>query len=290
MSLEVLDYTGLQNYNLAEVKDLGGRNLLINGDFQINQRGKTQYVSSTVPILTVDMWATNLLTVDVLEKGIKITNNDSSRHSVYQKGLNLPKNDYTISLNVLEKTGTPTSQPFVIYYYDEEGEYHYVKEIDDVGIFSVSFNNSISQVAIGVPANCTLTLEYVDLFEGSIAYPHVKEDRAIALSRCQEWLVVINGAQYMCCGFGQFIDKTQAYMSFHIPSTLRAIPTMTGNGQCLLCSRQTQNSILSANVVGVAHGFVFVIITITEQMPIRELTAYTDVTGPYQVIFTCEPK
>lgn len=169
----------------AVLDNLQPKQLLINPDFQINQRGKTQYVSSTVPILTVDMWGTNLLTIDVLENGIKITNNDTIRHSIYQKGLALPKGDYTIVINVLEKTGTLSTQPFEILYYDEGGQVKYAKEIENIGLTTVSFNDSVNQVTVAVPPNCTLTLEYIDLFEGDIAYPHVKKSYQDDSMECQ---------------------------------------------------------------------------------------------------------
>ena len=165
------------------------RQLLVNPDFQVNQRGQTQYVSSTIPVLTVDMWGINLLTVDVLERGIKLTNSDVDRHSIYQKGLNLPKGNYTISVNVLEKTGTHSTQIFEILFYDESGQVRNAKEIESTGLTSVTFNDSVSQIAITVPSNCTLTLEYINLFEGDVAYPHVKNKYVYDLMECQRYYI-----------------------------------------------------------------------------------------------------
>ena len=53
------------------------------------------------------------------------------------------------------------------------------------GNYVYSVNN------ISVASGCGFEVEYVDLFEGTIAYPHVKEDYAIALTRCMRFVQLI---------------------------------------------------------------------------------------------------
>ena len=49
------------------------QNMLINGDFQCNQRGKTTYTATTASQYTLDMWRGFGLTVKKLNEGVTIT-------------------------------------------------------------------------------------------------------------------------------------------------------------------------------------------------------------------------
>lgn len=47
------------NWEVVEDVPFNNRNLLINGDFQINQRGQSTYTSQSTTIYTIDMWKIN---------------------------------------------------------------------------------------------------------------------------------------------------------------------------------------------------------------------------------------
>lgn len=64
---------------IESLPQVSNPNLLINGDFRVNQRGKTEYVFDTTPLVqySVDRWITHRLATDknkitVLDKGIQL--------------------------------------------------------------------------------------------------------------------------------------------------------------------------------------------------------------------------
>lgn len=163
-----------------------GNSLIINGDFQINQRGQSEYNTTSY---SLDMWYLNLWNttgkVTKTNNGIRITNTssfDGLGFYQYTNENNSIAKEMTLSLKVdgivhtisgiptnSGTTPTITSEKFDanIRYYEDNNRY---------------------RVYVSVKANSYVDIEYIDLFEGNIAYPHVKEDYAIALLRCQQYL------------------------------------------------------------------------------------------------------
>ena len=148
-------------------------NLLINGDFQCWQRG-TPYqtiVGYTTKYLA-DMWFTNNSNVKVSavpNGGLKLEYSNDSEAWIKQKvDLEADKHYtcvYKINNNIKVKH-------FIGKQYFED-----TKNIE---------YGSGGDLAIHIRPNDIL--KYVDLFEGDVAYPHVKEDYAIALNRCKRYI------------------------------------------------------------------------------------------------------
>lgn len=165
-------------------------NLLINGDFQVNQRGENLYTCNTVKY-TLDMWRGYLVVVQPLTNGgVRLTSTSNSAYFTQFIELGeLETKTYTISAMVDGKICTFTLTPGGT-----------AKE-KDFGKFKISAlttskwnndkNNYINKLKVNIVVKeeeKTIQIKYIDVFEGSMAYPHVKEDYGTALMRCQAYI------------------------------------------------------------------------------------------------------
>lgn len=169
------------------------KQLLINNDFQINQRGQSEYNFIENGKYGLDMWQqrqgefSNALIVKPVDDGVELTCQPSI-YGALRQFLSLSTKDigkeYTvcISVNNVRQTGTFTLL--------SEGQTVFENEIYRVGItrltgdgysLGIYLSNENTREAVN-------TINYVDLFEGNIDYPHVKEDEAIALMRCRQYV------------------------------------------------------------------------------------------------------
>ena len=167
-----------------------GNSLIINGDFQINQRGQSEYNTTSY---SLDMWYLNLWNttgkVTKTNNGIRITNTssfDGLGFYQYTNENNSIAKEMTLSLKVdgivHTISGIPTNSgttPTII------------SEKFDANIRYYEDNNRY-RVYVSVKANSYVDIEYIDLFEGNIAYPHFKEDYALALMRCMRFVQLLN--------------------------------------------------------------------------------------------------
>lgn len=167
------------------------QNMLINGDFNCNQRGNKSYDRSGEVGYTVDMWRGFNVMVDVLTEGIKLTGTSATAQGYLTQFIQLGKlktTTYTISAMVDDKICTFTVTPGGT-----------AKE-QNFGTFKISalttstwdndlgdYNNKL-KVNICPIGTSSITIKYVDVFEGTVAYPHVKEDPATALMRCRRYI------------------------------------------------------------------------------------------------------
>lgn len=196
-------YTPLQEGNefgAKEVNEIHGRlnglapqNLLINGDFQINQRGLGEYTSTGH---TLDMWRCYLISGNKVSPisggGIKIEKVGGT-FSLRQK-VPFTENDigkkYTVSFELETDTLIESDLNF--------GQQTNIWNFE-IGkkVYSHTFtlqsndivNGYVDLIIVNIDkAVGNINVYYCDLFEGDIAYPHVKEDYATALMRCQQYL------------------------------------------------------------------------------------------------------
>ena len=173
----------------AVVDNLYRPNLLINGDFQINQRGQKVYESKTAWTYTADMWRIKNkngtgLTLTINEDGtITIANANTIERGYLQQWLgNTLIGTHTLCCYVTSITGIcfmGNNDEKVL----NVGENH----------LSVNYSDGLTNFLISIMPNSSVTLKYVDLFEEPIAYPHIKEDYATALGKCTRYLQYIHG-------------------------------------------------------------------------------------------------
>lgn len=233
-------YTPLQEGNefgAKEVNEIHGRlnglapqNLLINGDFKINQRGQSSYNYSTNGKYGLDCWMnrqgsySNALIVEQLNGGgVKLTFPTTAGGGLRQYIKNVtPKvgEKYTTSFML---DGTIYSGTTTLMKQSESGYEHVIKndiftlelyydDTNDCIVWSLWMNNGT--------ANTSHEIKYADLFEGSIVYPHVEEDDAIALLRCQGYHRILPIQFYGFANAG-----IQVFLEYII--NMKDIPTVT---------------------------------------------------------------
>ena len=168
------------------------QNMLINGDFQCNQRGNKTYDVTGTSAYTVDMWRAFQVKVDVLNEGVKLTGKTATAQGYFTQFIQLGKlktTSYVISAMVDGEIYTFTVTP---------GATAKEKVFDKFKISCLTlsawdndlndYNNKL-KINICPIGTSSFTLTYVDVFEGNVVYPHRKEDYATALMRCEKYIV-----------------------------------------------------------------------------------------------------
>jgi hypothetical protein len=185
------------------------QNLLVNGDFQIWQRGE-HFVGNNSIKEFADMWK---FWIDVPTSGIDCVKEDTGKGngftwfgSVGSIIYILPDEDFK----------TLKGKTVTIEYAINKGEPKTItKTVDNKKIIDMNFGLNVGDV-----------LNYVRLNEGNIAYPHQKEDKAIALMRCKYEVLNLNdGDSYTIC---QYANGSNA--KFVVWNTFRETPSIVDYG------------------------------------------------------------
>ena len=191
--------------------------MLINGDFKINQRGQTTYYANgTSWLYTVDMWRINNHSKLYVNEGyVRFHKVDSDQQALLNQVVKTKGKSITV-IKVKEINGTATVR---------FGDSTVTKTITQSGIFTIKNNTPISSVAIDLVTNGHyIDIEYIDLFEGSIAYKHVEEDDTIALMRCQNWVIWGEIPSNAPSNINTTTGVIEARVSF--PRKMKSVPTV----------------------------------------------------------------
>ena len=167
------------------------QNLLINGDFQCNQRGSKAYDTTDTVAYTVDMWRGHQVKVDVLNEGVKLTGSSDDVQGYFTQFIQLGKlktTTYTIAAMADDQLckftvtpgGTAKSKDFGKFTISALTTSTWDNELND-------YNNKL-KINICPLGTSSITFQYIDVFEGVVAYPHVKEDPATAMMRCRRYI------------------------------------------------------------------------------------------------------
>lgn len=186
-------------------------NILVNGDFQINPRGQSSYVFGEY---SVAMWFCNGESVGWTEDGITF-------HNIWQKLPPLKNGKYMFS-----------------YRKHNTNEQKYIE---------LSSNNATAkdgylQVTLQTDSNYTKfiiakdgggqtdRISFVRLDEGTVKYKHRKEDKAVALLRCQKHIDQISGI------FNGFTDATGKFITIKCDKimNMEGSPILVGNLDLIL--------------------------------------------------------
>ena len=171
------------------------QNMLINGDFQCNQRGKKTYQMSGDAVgYTVDMWRAHKCTVEVRTEGIRLTGETYDAQGYLTQFIQLGKlvtTTYTISAMVDDKIYNFTVTPGGTAKEKDFGKFK-ISALTistwDNDLPDFNYYNNKLKVNICPVGTQTINIKYVDVFEGEVAYPHVKEDPATAMMRCRRYI------------------------------------------------------------------------------------------------------
>lgn len=153
------------------------RQLLINNDFQVNQRDKEKYTDiGRTWGYTLDMWKCIDIDVTPLTNGVKVENLSSSYNNYFLQHIDGTSGTYTVVIKCNSVSGTVILN---------QGDKPTLKQGLNIQTFTT---NELTEISLELKPNSSFEIEYIDLFEGDIAYPHVKEDYGIALARCLPWI------------------------------------------------------------------------------------------------------
>lgn len=203
------------------------QNMLINGDFQCNQRSKKTYevTGSTEVAYSVDMWRIHKLKLEVLNEGVKITGNGDVGYltQFIQLG-KLKTTTYTISAMIDEVIYSYTITPGGTAKEKDFGKFKISALTTSAWDNALNDYNNKLKINICPIGTGSFVLKYVDVFEGTVAYPHVKEDPATALVRCRRYIQ--RGCSH--CPVSSIVyDKTDGILRFGIPfSGMAVTPTV----------------------------------------------------------------
>lgn len=207
---------------LAKIESVYRPNLLVNGDFQINQRGQTSYTSTAAQSsLTVDCWRIGgQATLTVNDDNVILSaTGDGESYLAQHIDKDLTGEKLSVAVKVTNDkvyTGTITVT-------DVETVF-----ISDGQCMTVSAkydsNRNGTQLYINVSGGHSYPFDYVDAFEGEIIYSHFEEDDAIALLRCQEWVYGLIIEDYARLPLGHLsndmIQIPLPFINFKSPATV----------------------------------------------------------------------
>lgn len=211
---------GLGNL-IKEAPMTAPRNLLINGDFQINQRGKSEYGENGY---TLDMWNCILTNGNKLSQlpsgyGVLINKVKAKQTVLRQRNPNVSK--YPVGTKFTAVYDFESNVSF-------SNEVRFGKQIKSIQVeakrkqYSFTWtlqSNDIDEnknvdvlVFNNIDTNVQLKVHSVRLFEGEIAYKGQKEDKTLSLTRClpfcerAKFTVTATGSYFMN-GFSYKMSK-----------------------------------------------------------------------------------
>lgn len=188
-------------------------NLLINGDFGVNQRGKTSYTGSSSSVkYLVDRWAFYYsagFSYDVATKTITATSNGSTVQYI-ENSQELLGKTLTLSCKVngviYSKTATLNSSYTANTYVIDS-------IMGNTGFkLQLYWNNALSIFRVMIATNsapASISVDYVKLELGSIATPFSPRHYAEELALCQRYFqALIGNVKYITFADGGCISKT----------------------------------------------------------------------------------
>ena len=238
----------------AKLQNISNPNLLINGDFQVNQRGQTTYLVNEK--YTLDRWIARWRNkVSVLSKGIRLELNPEQtgqQHIVLNQTIEnyqaLYGKTLTASVKVLA-VNTTTSNNFVLrvtaanHSYTNTSNIGEPTEITGAGIYTLTFDFNDTDMTgyscfnIGVYchgyAGDYIDIEWVKLEVGSVATPFSPKTYAEELLDCQRyyWNNLPDGyLTYSILGFGFCASSTRFDCIINLPTLMRITPTIKYDG------------------------------------------------------------
>lgn len=170
--------------------------MLVNGDFNVNQRGQSSYSGESAKAkYTLDMWylsASAYVSTTINSDGsVTFTNSHSSSELSLSQSIGGKLSYPCVAVIKLQGEATASVK------FTAAGR---VAISDDCAVQIIDDGNRhIFQIRCS--AGKSITVEYAALYEGDVAYKHVREDYATALMRCERYLEV---GQYACYGHGEY--------------------------------------------------------------------------------------
>lgn len=196
-------------------------NLLINPDFEINQRGLNSYTSDGY---TVDRWRVASSTLNATTKTLSSSNREGGTLLQYLEGSNA--GTFTVTLNAISVTGT-------VYFSWKDGAAYRRGATITKGINTYTFSaSSLTCVGIEVATGASVQLSYMKLEQGAVATSFIAPNYAEEILKCQRYLIYAPS-----CMVGFRYDKV-VYVS------LENLKKMRINGSCSISGVNNDTNIL----------------------------------------------
>ena len=220
-------------------------NLLINGDFRINQRGGANY--TTARKYTADRWINREASLKVTPSssgGVTLTKVTATSDVTM---LSQTIEDYepllgkTVTLSMKLKSNNVTGG-VALALYQANNAYYATSSIgeqlfESTGLCSLtvtipsslsySLLNFVIRFNSDAIVNEACEIEYVKLEIGSVATPFSPRPYAEELSMCQRYYIKPISGTYQYVASGSCFSTTRAIFALSTPTTMRANPTVT---------------------------------------------------------------
>lgn len=261
--------------------------LNLNADFQINQRGQSEYNYSNIYGFTIDCWQISKLTLEVLDNGcIKLTNNDSTGHTLTQKIV--LNGHYKMLVEVVDFVDNNTSDYIsCILIRNSQGEV-LGDEINEVGEYSFEYNGEITEFAFAIPPSCSITLKYFALYPASYQGIHHKEDYVIALMRCQTKYFRTDAYERIAVAYQ--VESKKAKVLVNHPTSMSGLPTISYVGNNLYLTNQTggYSKVLNIGVFFRARNRSQIELELETDFDLNKISTLYDDDGNSYLEFSCE--
>ena len=224
--LPVHNGAGLKKGKLSQLANYLGTkfsnpNLLINPDFEINQRGLNSYTSNGY---TVDRWKISNATLNATTK--TLSNPNSTGGDFLQSLENKPTGTFTVTLNVASVTGT-------VKFLWQDGSTPKTGVAISKGVNTYTFTaSSLTWVGIQIASGASIQLSYMKLEQGAVATPFVAPNPAEEMMKCQRYLIYAPS-----CMVGFRYDKV-VYVG------LESLKKMRIDGSCSISGVNNDTNIL----------------------------------------------
>lgn len=196
-------------------------NLLINPDFEINQRGLNSYTSDGY---TVDRWRVASATLNATTKTLSSSNREGGTLLQYLEGSNA--GTFTITLKASRVSGT-------IKFGWKDGDTYKTGGAISNGVNTYTFTaSSLTCVGIEVATGASAQLSYMKLEQGAVATSFIAPNYAEEILKCQRYLIYAPS-----CMVGFRYDKV-VYVG------LENLKKMRINGSCSISGANNDTNIL----------------------------------------------
>lgn len=208
-------------------------NLLINGDFRVNQRGKTSL--SNIQGYFIDRWnflgdGEGLSVQKNNDGSVTLINESVDKVAYFCQSVEFAEKYsnqvFTMSIKVLEFSGLSN-----FYIYDGSVD---KQDINSTGILSKTYTTnsdiSIFRATISIPANSSLTIAWIKLESGSVATAFSPKSYSVELLDCQRYYTIIGNAGWEIFGNGVNSSTTKSVILIVLPVEMREKPKFSYTG------------------------------------------------------------
>ena len=219
-------------------------NLLINGDFRINQRGQTSYTGT---VYGVDRWIGRDAIVSVIDKGVKITQNGVQWYGINQsiedvdlfkgkvvtlsvkfKNLNIGNDGLYIGMGNSSVPYTRGTTISTIYPIKSDGIYSLTFKIPET--LNNKYLNVVIQNTIGeITTTNSFEVEWAKLELGSVATDCISKPYVEELALCQRYFLKISGTSTAGLTGLVYTAGEYADINLKVPVPMCRVPSITIN-------------------------------------------------------------